>query len=135
MWCVLIKKKKYNQVNTGYIFCLLLNSVENHLCMLLNKTKTLIAFSNVIQFSRSVVSDPVTPGTAPTPGASSNPWPSSRWCRPTISSSVVPFSSCLQSFSASGSLPMSHFFASGGQSVGFQFQDQSFERIFRTDFL
>ena len=43
---------------------------------------------------------------------------SSRWCHPTISSSVIPFSSCLQSFPASGSFPMSQFFASGGQSIG-----------------
>ena len=51
-------------------------------------------------------------------GACSNLCPSSWWCHPTISSSVVPFSSCLQSFPASGSFPMSQFFASGGQSVG-----------------
>ena len=44
--------------------------------------------------------------------------PSSWWCHPTISSSVVPFSSCLQSWSASGSFPMSRLFASGGQSIG-----------------
>ena len=44
--------------------------------------------------------------------------PSNRWCYPTISSSVVPFSSCLQSFPVSGSFPMSQFFASGGQSIG-----------------
>ena len=48
----------------------------------------------------------------------SNSCPLSWWCYPTISSSVVPFSSCLQSFPASGSFPMSQFFASGGQSVG-----------------
>ena len=53
-----------------------------------------------------------------TPGACSNSCPSSRWCHPTISSSIVPFSSCLQSFPASGAFPMSHFFASGGQSIG-----------------
>ena len=47
-----------------------------------------------------------------------NSCPSSRWCHPTISSSVVPFSSCLQSFPASGSFPMSQFFALGGQSIG-----------------
>ena len=52
---------------------------------------------------------------------------------PTISSSVVPFSSCLQSFSASGSFQMSQFFASGGQSIGVQLQHQSFQWIFRTD--
>ena len=51
-------------------------------------------------------------------GVSSNSCPSSRWCHPTISSSVIPFSSCPQSFPASGSFPMSQFFASGGQSIG-----------------
>ena len=69
----------------------------------------------------------VTPWTTSTPGfpvhhqlleLNSNSCPSSRWRHPTISSSVVPFSSCLQSFPASGSLPMSHFFTSGGQSIG-----------------
>ena len=48
----------------------------------------------------------------------SNSSPSSQWCHPTISSCVVPFSSCLQSFPASGSFPMSQFFASGGQNIG-----------------
>ena len=47
-----------------------------------------------------------------------NSCPSSRWCHPTISSSVIPFSSCLQSFPASGSFPMSQLFGSGGQSIG-----------------
>ena len=54
----------------------------------------------------------------PTPGACSSSCPSSRWCHPTISFSVVPFSSHLQSFLASGSFPMSRFFASCGQSIG-----------------
>ena len=58
------------------------------------------------------------PCPSPTPGVCSNSWPSSWWCHPTISSSVVPFSSCLQSFSASGSFPMSQFFTLGGQSIG-----------------
>ena len=52
------------------------------------------------------------------PRACSNSCPLSRWCHPPISSSVAPFCSCLQSFPASGSFPMSQFFASGGQSVG-----------------
>ena len=47
-----------------------------------------------------------------------NPCPLSRWCHPTISPSVIPFSSCPQSFPASGSFPMSQFFTSGGQSIG-----------------
>ena len=55
---------------------------------------------------------------SPTPRACLNSCPLSRWCHPTISSSVIPFSSCLQSFPASGSFSMSHFFASGGQSIG-----------------
>ena len=53
-----------------------------------------------------------------TPGACSNSCPSSWWCNPSISSSVVPFSSCLQSFAASKSFQMSQLFASGGQSIG-----------------
>ena len=58
------------------------------------------------------------PCPSPAPEACSNSCPLSQWCHPTISSSVFPFSSCLQSFPASGSFPMSQFFASGGQSIG-----------------
>ena len=54
---------------------------------------------------------------SPTPRAYSNSCPSSQWCHPTISSSVILFSSCLQSFTASGSSPVSQFSASGGQSI------------------
>ena len=80
-----------------------------------------------IQFSRSVVSESLwsyglqqarLPCPSSTPGACSNSCPLSRWCHPTISSSVVPFFSCLQSFPASGSFPVSRFFAPGCQSVG-----------------
>ena len=52
------------------------------------------------------------------PGVSSNSYPLSRWCHPTISPSVIPFSSCPHSFPASGSFPVSQLFASGGQSIG-----------------
>ena len=58
------------------------------------------------------------PGPSPTPRAHSNSCPSSWWCHPTISSSVIPFSYHLQLFLASGSFPKSQFFASGGQSIG-----------------
>ena len=58
------------------------------------------------------------PCPSPTPGVYSNSCPRSQWCHPSISSSVIPFSSCLQSFPASGSFPMSQFFASSGQSIG-----------------
>ena len=82
---------------------------------------------NSVQFSHSVVSDSLWPHglqharppcPSPTPGVYSNSCSSSRWCHPTISSSVVPFSSCPQSFPASGPFPMSQFFASGDQSIG-----------------
>ena len=77
-------------------------------------------FSSV-QFSCSVISDSLRPhGLQYTrlPRACSNSCPSRKWCYPTISSSVVPFSACPQSFPALGSFPMSQFFASGGQSIG-----------------
>ena len=58
------------------------------------------------------------PCPSPTPGACSNSRPLSQTCHPTISSSVIPFSSCLQSFPVLGSFQMSQFFASGGQNIG-----------------
>ena len=58
------------------------------------------------------------PCPSPTPGVHPNPCPLSRWCHPTISSSVIPFSSCPQSFPASGAFQMSQLFTSGGQSIG-----------------
>ena len=87
---------------------------------------------NSVQFSRSVTSSSLwthgslrphrlqrarPPCPSPTAGACSNSCAWSRWCHPTISSSVIPFSSCPQSFPASGSFPMSQFFASSGQSI------------------
>ena len=83
--------------------------------------------SGSVQFSHSVVSDSWrphesqhtrSPCPSPTPGVHSNSCPSSRWCHPAISFSVVPFSSCPQSFPASGSFPMSQLFAWDGQSIG-----------------
>ena len=58
------------------------------------------------------------PCPSPTPRVHPNPCPLSRWCHPAISSSVIPFSSCPQSFPASGSFQMSQLFSSGGQSIG-----------------
>ena len=82
--------------------------------------------SSSVQFSRSVLSDSATPCNAacqppcpsPTPRIYSDSCLLSRRCHPTISSSVIPFSSHLQSFPASGSFQMSQFFASGGQIIG-----------------
>ena len=84
-----------------------------------------VTIGRTVQFSCLVVSNSLRPHglqharlPCPTPRACSNSCPSSWWCHPTISSSVVPFSSYLQSFPASGSFPMSQFFAAGGQSIG-----------------
>ena len=80
-----------------------------------------------VQFSHSVMSHSLWPHwlqhsrlpcPPPTPGDYSNSCPLRRWCHPTFSSSVIPFSSHLQSFPASGSFPMSWFFPSGGQRIG-----------------
>ena len=102
-----------------------------------------MVFLTSVQFSCSVVSNSLWPHglqharlpCLPSPRACSNSCPSSKWCHPTISSSVVPFSSRLQSFWASGSFPVSQFFTSGGQSMELYLQHQSFHWIFRTDFL
>ena len=80
-----------------------------------------------VQFSHSVVSDSLQPHglqnarppcPSPTPRVYSNSCPLRQWCRPTISSSVIPFFSCLQSVPASGSFQMSQLFPSGGQTIG-----------------
>ena len=81
-------------------------------------------YNSSVQFSHSVMSYSLWPHEpqharppcpSPTPGVHSNPCPSSQWCHPTISSSVIPFSSCPQSFPASGSFQMSQLFASSAQ--------------------
>ena len=91
------------------------------ICIFLNP------YLSCVQFSRSVVSDSLRPYRlqhnrlpcpSPSPRAYSNSCPLSQRCQPTISSSVIPFSSCLPSFPASGSFPMSQLFPSGGQSIG-----------------
>ena len=80
-----------------------------------------------IQFSHSVMSSSLRPHElqhvrapcpSPTPGVHPNPCPLSQWCHPTISSSVIPFSSCPKSFSASGSFQMSQLFRTGGLIIG-----------------
>ena len=91
-----------------------------------NEQASISCFSSV-HFSHSAVSDSLQPHglnharppcPLSTPGVYSNSCPFSQWCHPMISSSVVPFSSCLQSFPASGSFWMSQFFTSVGQSIG-----------------
>ena len=94
----------------------------------IQKTKIMASgFISSVQFSRSVMSDSLQPHESqharapcpsPTPGVHSDSHPSICWCHPAISSSVVPFSSCPQSFPASESFPMSQLFTWGGQSTG-----------------
>ena len=88
---------------------------------------TFVQIRRVSQFSCSVMFDSLRPHgpqharppcPSPAPGVDSNSCPLSRWCHPTISSSVIPFSSRLQSFPVSASFPISQFFTSGGQSIG-----------------
>ena len=100
-------------------------------CLFISPTKLAQVPNNrlhgSVQFSRSVMSDSLRPHEpqhtrplcpSPTHGAYSNSCPLSRWCHPTISSPVAPFSSCLQSCPASGSFSMSQLFEWGGQSIG-----------------
>ena len=99
-------------------------------CLILRHMHFPIFCKNLIlsvQFSRSVMSDSLRPHElqharppcpSPTPRVYPNSCPSSRWCHPAISSSVVPFSSCPQSLPASGSFQMSQLFTSGGRSIG-----------------
>ena len=90
-------------------------------------TGTTCTWFSSVQFSHSVMSDSLRPHElqharpprpSPTPGVYPNPCPLSRGYHPTTSSSLAPFSSCLQSFPTSGSFPMSQFFTSGGQNIG-----------------
>ena len=108
---------------------------------LASRVRSLIQFSSV----HSVMSNSLRPRglkharppcPSPAPGAYSNSCPLSQWCHPTISSSAVLFSSCLQSFPASGSFQMSHSFASGGQSIGISASTSVLPMIsFRMDWL
>ena len=100
--------------------------LEWKLFLLLYQIYQLFKLSSV-QFSHSLMSDSLPPHEpqharpscpSPTHRVHPNPCPSSRWCHPTILSSVIPFSSCPQSFPASGSFPMTQLFAWGGQIIG-----------------
>ena len=124
----------------------------NFLLFLLSHLTQILSFSflappqhlSSIQFSCSVESDSLRPHglqharlscPSPTPRACSNSCPLSQWWHLTIFSSVVPFSSCLQSVPASGSFPMSQFFASGDQSFRVSASVSVLQWIFTTDFL
>ena len=111
-----------------------------HLILLREKILT----TTLLLFSHSVMSDSLWPHglqharlpcPSPSPRIGSNSCPLSQWCHPTISSSVVPFCSCLQSFPTSGSFPMSQLFASSGQSIGASASASVPQWIFRVDLL
>ena len=120
------------------------NCSVKYLLLLVKFLKNKSLFGSV-QFSRSVMSGSLWPPWTAARQASlsitdsrslQNSRPSSQWCHPTISSSGVPSSFCLQSFPASGSFQMSQLFSSGGQSIGsFSLQHQSFQWTPRTDLL
>ena len=101
--CQFVKIEKKQSVSTFLTFCPF-SSVQLVSCVRLFVTPWAAAHQASLSITNSQ--------------AFSNSCPSSRWCHPTISSSVVPFSSCLQSFPASRSFPVSQFFASGGQRIG-----------------
>ena len=115
-----------NKINSYLLsVCYVQATFKRFICI--NNVILLIALFSSVQFSRSVVSGSLRPYASqharppcpsPTPRVYSNSCASSRWCHPTISSSDIPFSSCLQSFPASGSFPVSQFVASGVQSIG-----------------
>ena len=94
--------------------------------VVIHTVKSFGVVNKAVQFSRSVVSDSLQPYglqharlpcQSPTPGACSNSCPLHQWCHPTISSSVLPFSSSHQTYPASGTFPMNRLFALGGQSI------------------
>ena len=101
-----------------------LQTTMTQYCMICDYTFYNTVYSSVRSLSHVQLCDPMDcsrPSLAfpsPTPGVHLNSCPLSQWCHPTISSSVVTFSSCPQSFPASSSFQMSQFFASGGQSIG-----------------
>ena len=85
------------------------------------KSATSVQFSRSVVFASLRLHEPqhaMPPCPSPTPGVHPNPCPLSWWCHPIISSFAIPFSSCPQSFPASGSFPMNQLFASGGQNIG-----------------
>ena len=105
----------------------MLISLLEHALSSWTQPSLILLISVAIQFSHSVMSNSLPlhglqhsrpPCPSPTPRVYSNSCPLSRWCHPTILSSIIPFSSHLQSFPASGSFQISQFFASGGQNIG-----------------
>ena len=111
----------------SFLWLISLSIIPSRSSHVVTNGKISFFFNGWVQFSRSVVSDSLWPHElqharppcpSSTPGVNPNSCPLSQWCHSTISSSVISFSSRLQSFPASGSFQMSQFFTSGGQSIG-----------------
>ena len=113
----------YNRLNmlihspNVFISCCFFNLLFIHLFRKQTGNMSVQLLSHVQFFAIHGLQQARPPCTLSTPRACTNSHPKSRWCHPTSSSSVVPFSSCLQSFPASGSFPMSQLFTSGSQSI------------------
>ena len=128
MFCQWIGKLSVVKVSHSQIYIQIKSNLNQiPLCFCVSETWQADSNFMFLLFSHSVVSDSLWPQglqhtrlpcPSSTPGACSNSCPLSQWCHPTISSSVIPFSSCLQSFLASGSFLVNQLFASGGQSTG-----------------
>ena len=120
------------------------SAIKGNKLLIYSMTSMSLQGFSLVQFSSSVVSNSLQshglqharpPCPSPTPRVYSNSYPLSRWCHPTISSSIISFSSCLQSFPASESFQMSQLFASGGQSIGVSASTSVLLMYIQVDFL
>ena len=117
----------FKMCNSAYILPKMKTAPTTYTLFLNDIRMTFVNWTSSVQFSRSVMSDSLRPHESqharppcpsPSPGVHSNSCPSSQWCHPAISSSIVPFSSCPQFLPASESFPMSQLFTWGGQRIG-----------------
>ena len=116
MYCVFVYGPHYKTAISNKLKMLLLVAASYVIVQVLSRVQ--LSATQCTAAHQASPSIKVGKAASPTPGAYSDSCPSSRWCHPTISSSVIPFSSSPQSFPASGSFPVSQFFAWGGQSIG-----------------
>ena len=122
----LLKRKAVHKFCSLRVQSIIESLVETQIIFLIWTLKIFLSKSSSVQLLSRVpdslqphgLQQARLPCPSSTPGGCSNSCPASPWCHLAISSSVIPFSSCLQSFPTSGSFPMSQFFASGGQSIG-----------------
>ena len=135
---------EFNSDDHYIYYCGQVSVRRNGVAIIVNKRVQNTVSQSISQFSCSVMSDSLQPHESqharppcpsPTPGAYPNSCPSSWWCHPAISSSVIPFSSCPQSLPASGSFPISNSLHEVAKVLEFQLQHQSFQWTPRTNLL